>query len=926
MASTSNMDPAQAYLTAPASGLSSLFEPKAVALIGATERAGSVGATTMQNLMSANLEMKNFVLYPVNPTRDHVFGIKAYKSIEECPGKVDMALIITPAKTVTAMMEQCGKAGVGAVIVISAGFKEMGEEGLALENSVIATARKYNVRVVGPNCLGLMQPNYGLNATFASTMALKGNIAFASQSGAMCTAVLDWSMKENIGFSSFISIGSMADVNWGDIIDYLGSDPMTSTILIYMETIGDAASFLSAAKEVAGEKPIIVIKAGKSEAAAKAAASHTGSLAGAHDAFLAAMRRVGVMTVDTIGELFNCALALGKSERPRGPKLGIITNAGGPGVLATDAVSIGGGEVAELPQSTIEKLNEFLPEAWSHANPIDVLGDAGPAIYAKTLEVCLDDPCMDGALVILSPQSVTDATGTAKILLEKVNNMKAANGGKLPKPVMAAWMGGMDVQEGFDLLQQGGVPCYSHPDAAARTFASIWKNTKDRQLMMETPGVDAPPFVRAESRAEAVKILKIAREAGRELLTEAESKDVLKAFGIPIAETIICATEDAAAAAGPVVKFPCVVKLNSETITHKSDVGGVKLNIQSEAAIRAAFREIEENVSKIGPEHFQGVTVQPMIDLSKGIELILGAITDPQFGQMVAFGFGGCMVEIFKDSSLSLPPLNATLAMRQMEDTKIFAALKGGQGQRFPGVPLKDMATALVNFSHMVTDLSEFVSEIDINPLLALPDRAVALDARIVLRTPDTPLTSLAIRPYPREYILKGQELKDGTSVTFRPSHPGDFDRFINFHKNLSEQTVRQRYLAEVSLEVRAAHEKIHSVCCADYNRLLAFIAVEDDEVAKPEMLGILRLTRFPKCHDIAELKMSVRDDKQGKGMGTLFLDHALNVAKQEKLKELRTTVLNVNTGFIKLLERKGFSSSPTENPLVFQCTYKVPC
>jgi len=758
-----------------------------------------------------------------------------------------------------------------------------------------------------------MQPNYGLNATFAAANALKGNIAFASQSGAMCTAALDWALREKIGFSSFVSVGSMADVHWGDIIDHLGSDPNTESILIYMETIGNAAAFLSAAKEVAEHKPIIVIKAGKSEKAAKAAASHTGSLAGSNDAYLAAMRRVGVMTVDTIAELFHCARALGKQNRPQGPNLMIITNAGGPGVLATDAASLHGADVVELQQSTKDKLAPFMPSAWSNSNPVDILGDAPAALYGETLAAVLDEPYVDGFLVILSPQSVTESTETARALLEAVK-------GKNTKTVMASWMGGVEVAVGRKMLNDGGIPAYEYPDAAARTFSKIWKNTRDISLMKEIPGLDVSTCAPVGACEAAMRIISEVRSQDRLLLTEAESKRLLKTFDIPVAETLICESEEDACTAGHSVGFPCVVKLHSEFITHKSDVGGVKLNIMSTDAIRDAWLAIKASVDKINPDHFQGVTVQPMIDLNSAIELIFGSFIDPQFGQLVAFGFGGKMVEIFKDSALALPPLNASLAERQVKETKIFAALQGGHGERFPGVPLDELYRQLVNFSLMISTLNHELEEVDINPLVALRDRFLALDARVILKAKADEDTLVAIRPYPHNYIYSNVKLNDGTCVTIRPCHPGDVKSLRSFHNCLSQHTLKQRFLADVTIDCNIVKQKLSSVCFADYNRVIALVVVDEENT----ILAICRIVRFATRHEEAEVRMAVEDTVQRKGLGTKLINITLEIAKHEKISRLIAPVLEANSGFLKIAQRAGFTIGPSDDCGIHQVSFEL--
>ncbi|KAH0480895.1 MAG: hypothetical protein KVP17_003597, partial [Porospora cf. gigantea B] len=900
------VDPNTKGLMAVDCGLAALFKPKTVGLVGATERVGSVGHTVMVNLMRCNGTAQfPFTIFPVNPTRDAVCGHKCYKSVADCPVEegLDVVFVVTPAKTVVNLAEVCGKAGVKVMVIITAGFKEIGEEGLKMELAVADIAKQYSMRVVGPNCLGVMSPNHGLNGTFAATDALPGSLAFISQSGAMCTAALDWSIHEKVGFSAFVSIGNMAEVSWGDIIYYLGEDPKTSAILIYMESIGDVRKFMSAAKTVSKRKPIIVLKAGKSDEAAAAAASHTGSLAGSHDAFIAAMKRVGVLVVDCISELFDCALFLDKQPRPAGPRLMIITNAGGPGVLSTDATSCGGCEIAELEPEIVSELDSFLPSAWSRANPIDVLGDAGADIYTKTLEVAMKSKNCDGVLVILSPQSVTEPLATAQSLADAVAKMKEA--GNHTKPVIASWMGGQSVLEGFHHLNSNGVPTFRQPDDAARTYCQVYKQTRDWHLVNDYVELklDQPD---CDNGVTALEILKAAQDSGRDILSEDESKNVLKSYGVPIADTIVCTTAEEAAAAGQKVLFPCVLKLHSKTITHKSDVGGVLLNVKDAEACKAGFETIKANCAHhVGVEHFEGVTVQPMLDLSAGIELLLGAVCDNQFGPMVVFGFGGCMVEIFKDTCTAIPPLTVTTAKMLVESTKIHTALKGVGNARFPGVDMTKVYSSLVQFSQMVCSCSPYVSELEINPLLALKDRVVALDARIVLRKKDEPVPELVIRPYPTQYITKHPKLDTLPSeATIRPIGGDDFDLVKRFMTCLSEETKKNRYFNEEEVH---GDEAINSFISGDYSNQIALVYCFKNEEGQEEIAGVIRFWRLNKMDRVAECKYVVADKYQGKGVGRALMDAGRSMCLAEGIERIDGLVRDDRSQ--RILQKAGWTN-----------------
>jgi len=867
------------------------FTPKNIAVIGATENPGSVGRTTLWNLISSPF---GGAVFPVNPKRPSVLGIKAYPSVKDIPAEVDLAVVVAPAPGIPGIIRDCGEVGVKGAVVISAGFKELGPPGLKLEQDLIAEARKANIRIIGPNCLGVMVPPTGVNATFAASMARPGNVGFISQSGALCTAVLDWSMKEMVGFSAFISIGSMADVGWGDLITYLGNDSRTRSILIYMESVGDARSFLSAAREVALAKPIIIIKAGRTAAGSKAAASHTGSLTGSDDVLDAAFRRSGILRVANISDLFYMAEVLAKQPRPNGPRLTILTNAGGPGVLAADALLLGGGELTEVSPETIETMNGFLPTSWSHGNPIDVLGDAGADRYAKALELASKDPNSDGLLVILTPQAMTDATQIAQGLKPLAN---------LGKPVLASWMGGPEVAAGEQILNAAGIPTFPYPDTAARMFNYMWRYAYNLKGIYETPIL--PKSEIDVNHPKACGVIDEVRKSGRTILTEYESKQVLACYGIPTVPTEIAITEDEAAAKAKAIGFPAVLKLYSLTITHKTDVGGVILNLRDETAVREAFRRIQSAVAeKVGAEHFQGVTVQPMAKLD-GYEVILGSSVDPQFGPTILFGLGGQLVEVFKDRALAIPPLNTTLARRMMEQTRIYKALKGVRGR--PPVDLAALEQLLVRFSQLVVE-QPWIKEIDINPLLASHERLLALDARVVLHDPATKLEDLpkpVIRPYPSQYE-RPWTTKQGDTVMFRPIRPEDEPAMVKFHQSLSDRTVYQRYLQMIKLSQRVAHERLTRICFIDYTRQMALVVERTNpQTNETEIIGVGRLNGLHNPN--AEFAIVVSDDYQHHGIGTELLKRLVEIGKDEGVKAIVADILAENTAMQKVAQRIGF-------------------
>jgi acetyltransferase len=887
------------------------LRPATVAVVGATEAQGTVGRTLLWNLISTPF---GGTVFPVNPKRPSVLGIQAYPSLSALPAPADLAVIATPATSVPAVIAECVETGVKGAIVISAGFREIGPHGVELERQLIAARGDSGLRIIGPNCLGVMSPRTGLNATFAAGMSRPGNVGFISQSGALLTAILDWSALEHVGFSAVVSLGSMLDVGWGDWIDYLGDDPNTTSIIVYMESVGDARAFLSAARAVALRKPIIVLKAGRTEAAAKAAASHTGALAGSDEVLEAAFRRVGVLRVHKIGDLFDMAEVLSKQPRPEGPRLSIITNAGGPGVLATDTLIGGGGQLATLSAETTESLNKILPPAWSHANPIDVLGDAPPDRYAQTLNVAAQNPDSDGLLVILTPQAMTDPVMTA----EKLRPLARSLG----KPVLASWMGASNVAAGRSILSGAGIPLFDYPDEAVEAFLYMWRYSYNLRGLYETPSLVAEHQPTGASPGRATEIITAVRKAGRTLLTEVESKQLLAAAGIPTIDTRVATSAAEAVRHAGEIGYPVVVKLHSLTITHKTDVGGVLLDLPDAKAVERAFEQIKSSVAaKAGPEHFAGVTVQPMVRMS-GYELIIGSSVDPQFGPVILFGTGGQLVEVFRDRSLGLPPLNTTLARRMMEQTKVYMALKGVRGRR--PVDLAALESLLVRFSQLVIE-QPWIKEIDINPLLANDERLLALDARVVLHAPDSNPLALprpVIRPYPDQYTTTAT-LVDGQGFTIRPIRPEDEPLLIQFHRTLSERTVYARYSQYLSLDQRSAHERLSRVCFVDYDREIALVAEREDPAkAERQVIGVARLVRLVNPAD-AEMALVVSDAFQSQGVGTLLIEQLIRVCQQEQILRMIAYLRTDNRAMKRLCERFGFGLCEEEDTLV--ATLSIP-
>ncbi len=875
--------------------LDAIFAPRTVAVIGASEEEGSMGRTLLWNLMSHPF---GGTIFPINPKRENVLGIHAYDNVADVPAAIDLAVIATPARTVPAIVQECIAAGVKGAVIISAGFKEIGEEGRQLEQEILATAKQAQMRIIGPNSLGVMSPLTGINATVAKGLARPGNIGFISQSGALSTAVLDWSFQENVGFSAFVAVGGMLDVDWGDLIYYMGEDQRTKAIVIYMETIGDARSFLSAAREVSLQKPIIIMKAGRTEAAAKAAASHTGALVASDDVMDAAFRRCGALRVDRVAEMFAMAEVLAKQPRPTGPNLTIVTNAGGPGILATDALLATGGRLTPLAEETLAALDEALPPHWSDDNPIDILGDATPERYAKAADIARKDRNSNGLLVILTPQNSTRPTQTAEQLVHIFEERQR-------KPILTCWMGGPRVTAGMNVLNRANVPTFPYPDTAARVFNYMWQHARNLESIYETPSLPTSSEGEQADQLRAAQLIEEIRAGGRTLLTEYESKQVFQAYGLPVVETRLARSIGEAVAAANAIGYPVAVKLHSETLIHKSDVGGVRLNLRTSNEVRTAYEAIESNVrNKLGDGAFQGVTVQPMVTLD-GYELIVGSTYDPHFGPVLLFGTGGVLVEVFRDQALALPPLNTTLARRMMEQTKIYEALQGGRGRR--PVDLEQLEGLLVHFSHLVVE-QKWIKEIDINPLVAAGTQLIALDARIILHGPEMTedtITAPAIRPYPEQYV-EPFTMRTGEEVLIRPVRPEDEPLMGAFNRTLSPHSIYLRYFHPVSPQHLTSHEELAGMCFIDYDREMTLVAEYRDPRGYVEIVGMGQLRQLIGSDD-AEFAVLVNDSYQRTGLGTELLSRLLDIGLIEGVDRVMAEILPENEGMRRVCQKLGF-------------------
>ncbi len=876
--------------------LDKLFNPKVVAIVGATTKKESVGYALMKNIIGSGFDG---IVYPINPKRTNVLGVKAYPSLDDVPDKIDLAIIATPAKSVPEIVEKCGKVGVSGILLISAGFAEAGEDGKELMKQIFETIRKYKIRLIGPNCLGFINPSIKFNASFANKMALPGKIALISQSGALCTAILDWSIKQNVGFSNFVSIGSMMDVSFHDLIDYFGSDPHTSSIVIYMESLIDARSFMSAARAFARNKPIIVLKAGKSTEGAQAAMSHTGSLAGNDFVFDAAFRRAGVIRVDTIEELFNIAKSLAMQPKPVNNRLAIVTNAGGPGVIATDTLIAKGGKLTKLSDETISELNKHLSTHWSKGNPIDVLGDAGPEQYAKAVELCAKDRNVDGILVILTPQSMTDSTEIAMQIAAISKNCK--------KTVLASWMGADDIAEGQKVLEANNIPVYQTPENAVKCFMLMYDYSRNLNILHETPSHIPQEFQPEKSKNQ--ELINHVLKDNRTVMTEFEAKQFLNNYQIPVIKNGLAKTEEEAIAMSEKFGYPLVMKIASPDILHKTDVGGVILNILNKEEAKIAYKKIlKSSKEKVPDADIRGVFVEQM--MKRKYELIIGCKKDPIFGPTIVFGMGGVAVEIFKDTTVGLPPLNMALAMRIIEDTKIYELIKGYRGM--PGADITSIQFLLYKFAYLLMDFPQIL-EIDINPFGVDERGGVVLDAKVlldktVIEVKDKCCKHMVISPYPSEFTIE-HTMTNGQKVTLRAIKPEDEFMEKEMFSNFSERTQRFRFFQLIK---DISHEELIRYTQIDYDREIAIIA-EVEEDGRKKMAGVVRLIA-DQYNETAEYAIVIADPWHNLGLGNKFTDYIQEIAMKRGIQKIYANVMATNHIMQHMFKSRGYKMERIED------------
>ena len=875
--------------------LNPVFNPQRIALIGVSTNPNSVSGKVLINLVSGGFRG---VVYPINPECEAVMGIPCIPSVSSCPKVPDLAIICTPAEKVPEVIGECGAAGIRGVIILSAGFRETGETGKQLEEEVKQVIRKYDgMRVIGPNCLGIIVPALKLNASFAAAMPAPGHIAFISQSGALCTSVLDWALEGKIGFSQFVSIGNSLDVEFGDLIDYFGEDENTRCIILYIESIGNPRKFMTAARAFARRKPIIVYKAGRFPESAQVAASHTGAMASEDAVYDAAFRRAGLARVYEIGDIFSVAELIGRNRFPGGPRLGIITNAGGPGVMATDALIASDGVLASLSAETMSLLNENLPEYWSHGNPVDVLGDARAKRIGKATRIVLLDPGVDAVLVILTPQAMTNPCATAKEISALVTETH--------KPLLAAWLGGQSMHEADDILVEHGIPSYKTPEQAIRAFMTLVSYQRNLETLYETPR--DIPLEFSVDRNKLRKDFHRAIKGKGAVLSETLSKSILAPYGIPTTQPFFAPTREKAVAIAHTIGYPLVMKIQSPDITHKSDAGGVILNLTGDQQVTDSFAKITDNARKAFPQAaIEGVTLQKMFHVKESVELILGIKKDKVFGTVLMVGTGGTTAELFSDKALGFPPLNERLARHMIESLKIYPLLKGYRGTRSKDV--EGLIRVMIRLSYLAADFPE-ITELDINPLLVTPDEVIALDARIVLDN-NLPIKGipdyhhLALHPYPEKYVRQ-TTLHDGTLVTLRPIKPEDEPLWLEMLGSCSRESLYSRFRYFFHWE---SHEVAARYCYIDYDREIAIVA-EIVEENRKKLIGVGRLIADPD-HESVEYAVLVADAWQQKELGNILTDFCLETAASWSLKKIVAQTTTDNTRMLSVLRKRGFEIS----------------
>lgn len=888
--------------------ISSFFSPQTVTVIGASPREGSLGLIILKNLLAGGLDTDK--LTAVNPKYKTILSTPCYKNIADLPDAPNLAVIVSPATTVPSLIHQLGEKGTQCVVVISAGFSEGGNtHGQALEEEMQAAARLYGLRIIGPNCLGILSPINDINASFSHLMPKKGNIGVISQSGAMLTSIIDWACGRGIGFSHLISLGDMNDIGFAEMLDFMSTDPDTNAILIYMESVHQARRFISAARGAARTKPIIVLKVGRSDEGRQAAASHTGALAGSDDVYDAAFNRSGLLRVDVMSELFYAAASLTAIKPVTGERLAIVTNGGGMGVLATDALIHHGGKLAKLSAETLDILNSKLPPTWSHGNPIDIIGDAGPDRYTDAIKALESDEGIDAVLVLNCPTAVASSLDAAQVVADITQNNN--------KCLLTSWAGSATAEKSRDLFAKQHIPTYSTPESAVNSFMHLVRYKRNQENLMETPPALAADLVFDSDKAWGI-VAKVLSEE-RQWLNELEAKAVLQAYGIPTVGSQLAKSPEEAAAIAEKMGFPIVIKLFSPDILHKSDVHGVALDLQSSEAVQQAALDIEKTIRDIRPDaKIEGFTVQRMVNAKGSHELILGVLSDDTFGPVLLFGQGGTAVEIHNDKALALPPLNLKLAKDMIARTDVYQLLKGYRDQE--PINMDALQLTLIKLSQMVIDL-DHLAELDINPLLADKNGVIALDARIkVSSNKASGAKSLAIPPYPQKHE-ELVRLNSGKTFKIRPIKPEDEPALIKNFKSLTKEEVRFRFFHTVK---KMDHSMAARFTQIDYDREMAFVAIDPDGTPDWKLYAVARLIIDPS-DDYAEFALVVNHLVSGQGLGTLLMYRLISYAKQQGLIGIYGCVLAENDVMISICKKIGFTlQTKTEDANSITCELRL--
>ncbi|MGD0232520.1 MAG: bifunctional acetate--CoA ligase family protein/GNAT family N-acetyltransferase [Syntrophorhabdales bacterium] len=888
-----------------------MFDPKSVAVFGDMEGEAPEERVLLANLLlsdrhktfwvhtqgeatgSGKKARKNARPTPlvVSPTGDAAFEVTSYPDIGSIPEKIDLAVVASAAPIIPGIVEDCGKAGVEGIVIVSGGFKEAGEEGTKLEEALREIRNRYRMRIVGPNRGSIIRPGIGLNTSAFDAQPDEGNIAFISQSESLARVVLDWAASAHVGFSMCVSLGSMVDVDFGDLIDFLGEDPKTRSIMIYMERVGNARKFMSAARSFARNKPIIVVKSGQFKESARASLSHTGSMAGYDAAYDVAFRRAGVVRVREIMDLFNAAEVLHSKNLPKGPALAIVTNAGGLGVMATDILIGLRGRLAQLGAQSVDEMDTFLPAHWSRSNPVDLFGDADIERYTRAVNVCLADPQVDGILVIYTSSQTAPPTELASAI------MKIAEGAY--KPVIVTWMGASSVQEGREALKENHIPVYETPEEAIKTYLYMYRYKRNLELLYETPA--ELPVEQSPPKNNLKAFIRRTLKEGRRILSEAESKNFLKSYGIPTSTPFMVNSADAAASWAERLGYPIVLKIVSPDILHRSDVGGM-VAVHAEGRLKAEYDSLLERVREKAPgAAITGVTIEKMVE-GVDYQLILGSKKDTDFGSIILFGVGGMRAETYRDVSFAIPPLNQTLARLLMEETELCRTLRDFSPQKMAA--FREMEQIVVNFSNFVVDFPE-IAEMDINPIVISKGKPLAVNARIVLEEGDFTQTvqysHLAITPYPTRYVTHSL-LPNGREVVLRPIKPEDEPLEHELLSSLSQATMRSRFFSIIK---DISHEMLVRYCNIDYDREMAIVA-EVRENEKRKLIGIGRLI-IDREFKSGEFAVLVHDDHQGSGLGSKLVDMLIGVAEEKGLERMYGEVLTENAKMLAVCKKLGF-------------------